>query len=90
MYAIAGHHGYYASTYGAPRDGLLPDPQGYKDRPLAWRTRIAAERYLRDELLCEPSDDGTWRPICGAEYRLAHGQYARPWYRIIGYRGRAR
>ncbi len=69
MYAIIVTHYYYAGTHNAPKSGILRDESG------DWETfdsHDAASKHMRQ---LEPNEN----------YRLRHGEYSPPSYRIRKY-----
>ncbi len=69
MYAVHVAHHYYAGTFNRPKSGLLRDDNGNVE---TFTSVESATNYLR---LLEPNEN----------YRLRHGEYSPPSYRIRKY-----
>jgi hypothetical protein len=79
MYQIRAKYSYYSSTCNAPKNGVLRHNNG---QVVEFETRNDAIDYLCHQRTCERDSDGSYsqaKPM----YELAHGEYARPSYKII-------
>lgn len=75
-YTIRATYSFYAGTFHAPKNGALRDQYGER---MEFETREQAEKYLTDAGR-EKNDDGSYSSA--GTYHTAHGEYARPVYRI--------
>ena len=69
MYAINVTHYYYAGTCNAPKSGLIRNTDG---EVLTFASHDAASKHMRQ---LEPNEN----------YRLRHGEYSPPSYRVRKY-----
>jgi hypothetical protein len=87
-YIIRANYYYYANTFHAPKNGALRDQYGER---IEFDTREQAEKYLTEKptltpfgysnaMGCTENDDGSFSGV--GTYHTAHGEYARPVYRI--------
>ena len=75
-YVIRATYYYYAGTFYAPENGNLREQYGDL---LIFNNREDSEKYLT-EMGCGENEDGSF--TAAGTYRTAHGEYARPVYRI--------
>jgi hypothetical protein len=87
-YTIRATYSYYSGTFNAPKNGNLKNQYG---EPLLFDTREEAVKYLTaiptltpfgysEAMGLEKNDDGSFSSA--GTYRTAHGEYARPVYRV--------
>jgi len=87
-YIIRATYSFYSGTFHAPKNGALRDHYGER---IEFETREDAEKYLTqkptltpygysDAMGCTENSDGSFSSA--GTYRTAHGEYARPVYRI--------